>query len=193
MCTEPESGCSSPATSRKSVVLPAPVGPSRTMNSPSATDSETSASARTSPKRLFIPESVISDMCRPLGNGRTGTGHEPEWVVMTHGSDGSSCGGIEEVRAIVAKGQSDGLIGPDRQARRGAHLNLTPARRDRHNLYRSQILTAENLAPHTPVRDNLDVLRSHTDDKRAFRQSLDRRRDRHHGVAELDLRLPDAQ
>src|SRR4051794_8535193 len=51
MKTLPWSGASSPATSRSVVVLPAPLGPSRTMNSPLATSSERSFTAVAAPKR----------------------------------------------------------------------------------------------------------------------------------------------
>src|SRR6185295_7328149 len=44
----PASGCSKPARSRSSVVLPQPEGPSRVRNSPGRTSSETSRRARTS-------------------------------------------------------------------------------------------------------------------------------------------------
>src|SRR5712671_4738411 len=49
----PESASSSPATTRRIVLLPQPDGPSRTRNSPSAICSETSLTASTLPK-LFI-------------------------------------------------------------------------------------------------------------------------------------------
>lgn len=40
--TRPESGCTSPATSRSTVVLPQPDGPSRANSSPSSTWKDTS-------------------------------------------------------------------------------------------------------------------------------------------------------
>src|SRR3982751_2352022 len=52
MKTLPWSGTSRPATRRSVVVLPAPLGPSRTMNSPLAISSERSSTAVTAPKRL---------------------------------------------------------------------------------------------------------------------------------------------
>src|SRR6476620_6377536 len=55
MKTLPWSGTSRPATRRSVVVLPAPLGPSRTMNSPLAISSERSATALTAPKRLPTP------------------------------------------------------------------------------------------------------------------------------------------
>src|SRR5687768_8279162 len=50
--TPPASGRSSPAMTRSSVVLPAPVGPSTTMNSPSPALKLTSSSAVMRPNRL---------------------------------------------------------------------------------------------------------------------------------------------
>ena len=50
--TSPDSGFSSPTIVRRSVVFPAPGGPSTAKNSPSSTASETSLSAVTAPKRI---------------------------------------------------------------------------------------------------------------------------------------------
>ena len=74
----PASGRSRPATRRSVVVLPAPVGPSSTMNSPSAMSSDRSRTARTSPKRLVTPErrpqpcaaSVVQRRCAMRGRMR---------------------------------------------------------------------------------------------------------------------------
>ena len=61
MESEPEVMSSRPANIRSAVVLPQPDGPTRTMNSPSATCSERSSTARTSsPKILVTPSKVIS-------------------------------------------------------------------------------------------------------------------------------------
>src|SRR3984957_16968520 len=52
---------SRPASMRSAVVLPQPEGPTRTMNSPSATCSDRSSTARmSSPKILVTPSKVIS-------------------------------------------------------------------------------------------------------------------------------------
>jgi hypothetical protein len=53
MTMRPPSLCSSPATMRSVVVLPPPDGPSSVSRRPSATDSDTSSTARTAPKRLL--------------------------------------------------------------------------------------------------------------------------------------------
>src|SRR6202167_1132922 len=61
MESEPDVMSSRPANMRSAVVLPQPDGPTRTMNSPSATCSERAAPARTSsPKILVTPSKVIS-------------------------------------------------------------------------------------------------------------------------------------
>src|SRR5882672_10105401 len=59
--TQPESGASRPATTRSSVDLPQPDGPSSTTNSPSRAVSERQSTATLSPKRLVTPSIVNSD------------------------------------------------------------------------------------------------------------------------------------
>jgi hypothetical protein len=49
IATEPASGCTSPAISRNVVVLPQPLGPSSTTNSPSATSSDKPSTAARAP------------------------------------------------------------------------------------------------------------------------------------------------
>src|SRR5580693_1311799 len=61
MESEPDVMSSKPANIRSAVVLPQPDGPTRTMNSPSATCSDSSSTARmSSPKILVTPSKVIS-------------------------------------------------------------------------------------------------------------------------------------
>ena len=50
--TDPESGCSSPAITRRSVDFPLPLGPSNAVSEPLGTSTETSSSAVKSPKRF---------------------------------------------------------------------------------------------------------------------------------------------
>src|SRR5947208_3805 len=59
----PASVVSRPATNRSSVVLPAPVGPSRTTNSPLGTVRLTSFTASTPPKRLVTRSMTTSATC----------------------------------------------------------------------------------------------------------------------------------
>ena len=53
----PTLGVSSPITVRNSVVLPAPLGPTRAMISPSSTCNDTSLTAGSPPKRFSTPSS----------------------------------------------------------------------------------------------------------------------------------------
>ena len=64
----PDVGRSKPASNRSSVVLPLPEPPSSAKHSPSATSSETSSTATTSPKRLLTPSKRTSGsvVSRPL-------------------------------------------------------------------------------------------------------------------------------
>src|SRR5262245_24360799 len=57
MAISPLSGIRKPATRLRSVVLPQPEGPSRVINSPRRTSSDTLSSAVMSPKRLVTPSS----------------------------------------------------------------------------------------------------------------------------------------
>src|SRR5260370_16750354 len=66
MATRPASGLSRPATGRGVVVLPAPVGPSRTTNSPSPISSESSRTASVLPKLLRTVSSRTSAMCAAI-------------------------------------------------------------------------------------------------------------------------------
>src|SRR6516165_12111850 len=69
----PASGLSRPATRRSAVVLPAPVGPSRTTKDPSSISIERSSTASVSPKRLLTPFTLTSAMGRSFGeSGRDG-------------------------------------------------------------------------------------------------------------------------
>jgi hypothetical protein len=52
--TSPVSGHSSPATIRRSVDLPEPLGPRRAVSEPPSTSSDTSSRATNSPKRFVM-------------------------------------------------------------------------------------------------------------------------------------------
>src|SRR5205823_9022720 len=60
MQTSPASGATKPAMLRSAGVLPQPDGPSRVKNSPAATWSEKSSSARTAPYCLVTPRNSTS-------------------------------------------------------------------------------------------------------------------------------------
>src|SRR5436190_18518668 len=61
--TSPESGGSSPAITRSSVVLPQPDGPRKQTNSPASMARLTSSSATTLPKRLPMLRSDRNTIC----------------------------------------------------------------------------------------------------------------------------------
>src|ERR1700731_3066209 len=94
MNTRPVSGVSSPATNRNVVVLPAPVGPRRTMNSPSAMVSVTSPIAVTAPNRFETLTSRASAM----------TGH-----LIERGTYGSPGRGLEQRQLLRLEVESDNL------------------------------------------------------------------------------------
>src|ERR1700753_3264444 len=90
MRIRPASGFSRPATRRKVVVLPAPVGPSSTTNVPSSTVSERSETALVAPNRFETPSSITSAM---------GELHRTR-VIMQRGQDGAARSGVEQRNAI---------------------------------------------------------------------------------------------
>src|SRR6202521_4883591 len=99
MLTIPWSGCSRPATRRKVVVLPAPLGPSSTKNSPLPIDRERSSTASTSRKRLVTPLRVTSAMGHFLAHDeRAFAGQQPLRMAVV------------EQRALDAEGEADGRV-----------------------------------------------------------------------------------
>src|SRR5271169_2232917 len=90
MRIRPASGRSRPATRRKVVVLPAPVGPSNTTNAPSSTASDRSETALVAPKRFETPSRATSAMGE-LHRGR---------MVMERGPDGAAGNGVEQRDAV---------------------------------------------------------------------------------------------
>src|SRR4051794_18118802 len=103
MRTAPASGTSRPAIRRSVVVLPAPVGPSRTQNSPSAMESVRSWTAAASPNFLVTPSSAISAM-RSLPAQRI------------------AGGGVEEMDLRRVEPGPDPVAGRAHEAARGARL-----------------------------------------------------------------------
>src|SRR5580700_8323263 len=79
----PVSAASSPAISRRTVVLPDPEAPSSVKNSPSRTSSDTSSTAATFPKDL---ETDLSSTMQPGAPGRSAL------VMAAAGRDGSAPG-----------------------------------------------------------------------------------------------------
>src|SRR5438552_8704453 len=66
MRIDPDVGDSSPATMRKSVVLPQPDGPSSTRNSPSLVAKSTPSTARTAPSKCFTSDRTSRVATPPL-------------------------------------------------------------------------------------------------------------------------------
>src|SRR5207237_7462126 len=69
----PASGSSRPATTRRSVVLPAPFGPTRPTRSPSATEASTRSRITNAPISRTSPESRTIDMSGHLRGARGGS------------------------------------------------------------------------------------------------------------------------
>src|SRR5688500_15577629 len=96
--TEPASGRSSPATSRSVVVLPAPVGPRRTTNSPSPIVRSSPSTATIWPKRLVTRLSATSLIRGPIKQGR---------------ADRAAAGLLEQRQPVAAEGEPDDIAAAD--------------------------------------------------------------------------------
>src|SRR6266849_10765429 len=116
----PASGFSSPAMRRNNVVFPAPVGPSRTMNSPFGTVRLISLFASTSPKRFVTRSTKISTIGRLL-----------EQTALER----ASRHGIEHHETLRVEVEPDGLADAHAMARRDASPQLTVFYVDRHDLH----------------------------------------------------------
>ena len=111
-----------PATRRSVVVLPAPLGPSSTMNSPAATSSVRSRTACTSPKRLadaleHAGQPWAAPSCtRPCAT-RVRAG-----AVVARGAQRAAAGGVEQrhLRGVEARGRPGRRAAPARRCRPGA-------------------------------------------------------------------------
>src|SRR5580700_1236498 len=132
--TEPASGRSRPVTSRSAVVLPAPLGPKRTTNSPSFTTSETSRTASTWPKRLLI--------CRreTLAMGGALLIHRR----LVRGLQGHPGLGVEQAQGVEAECEPHRLADVHRHTGRHPRLDRPLFDHDRDDLGRTQILGAED-------------------------------------------------
>src|SRR6476646_3949548 len=104
----PAAGCSSPAIRRSVVVLPAPVGPRSTKNSPSLMVRSIAATAAIAPKRLLSPETAISAMAGALLQG---------------GADGSAGHAVEDRGALGAEREADHVAGLRRDLGREPRLD----------------------------------------------------------------------
>src|SRR5688572_23851871 len=115
---------------RKVVVLPAPVGPSSTANSPSAMSSESPSTAVTVLNCFTTLRSEISAMSRSIMKGRPD--RTPRRLV-------------EQRQAVTQEGEADLLARIHRNARRHFHLHPALRHLHGHDLHGAQILAAEDL------------------------------------------------
>src|ERR1700691_5829769 len=128
---EPASGRSTPVISRSVVVLPAPLGPSNTTNSPSLMANDKSRTASIDPKRLLTWRSATSAMaCAPLARG----------------PDRRAGLRVEQRKRLGTKRQPHHLADLHRQARRRPGLDLPLFGVDRDYLRRAEICRAEYAA-----------------------------------------------
>src|SRR5438128_7777478 len=157
----PASGLSSPATRRSKVVLPAPVGPSKTTNSPLGMVRLTSFAASTSPKRLVTRSMTTSAMS-----------HLFEQAALQC----STGDGIEYHQSLPPESQSD-LLAHAHSARRGkASLQLSVLCVHGHDLHGTHVLGAEHFTAHAVI-DQLHVLWTHAQRKLPIEHAFAQRRD----------------
>src|SRR5262249_53123216 len=162
MKTVPASGRSRPVTSRSVVVLPAPLGPKRTTNSPSLTASERSRTASTWPKRLLMCRSETLAMgFALLANG---------WPARR--LNGHSGLRVEQAQGTEAERETYRLADLHRHARRQPRLDRTLLGHDGDDLGRSQILGAENAAAQRRCVREPDVLRANAQHQRTALRPL---------------------
>src|SRR3984957_18252772 len=134
MRIRPASGRSRPATRRKVVVFPAPVGPSNTTNAPSSTVSERSETALVAPKRFDTPSSVTSAMGE-LHRGRR---------IMERGQDGAAGGGVEQRDAVRTEFEPNAVADRHLEIRGQSGFRQAMRGRDGDDLCRTEIFRAEN-------------------------------------------------
>src|SRR5690348_13742834 len=127
----PRSGYSSPAMRRSVVVLPAPVGPSRTTNSPLATVSDSSRTASMSPKRLPTCRNPISAMA------------VASMESAAHRATGCC---VEQHKRLGLEGEADRLAEPNRQAGRQTSFDVPARDVERDDLRRAEVLDPEDAA-----------------------------------------------
>src|SRR6476646_1056767 len=150
--TEPASGRSRPVTSRSAVVLPAPLGPKRTTNSPSFTTSERSRTASTWPKRLLIcRRETLAMSCALLAH---------RW--RDRRLNRHSGFGIEQAQGTEAECETHCLADLHWRARRQPRLDRALLGHDGDDLSRSQILGPEDTAAQRGRVREPDVLRTNT-------------------------------
>src|SRR5690242_4083349 len=170
----PKSGRSRPATSRSVVVLPAPLGPSRTKNSPSSMESEKSRTASVVPKRLLTRSSITSAMAGSF---------------VARSADRSSALRIEQRQALGAKHETDRLSDLHRRARRQPRRDPSVARVDGHNLRGAAILGAKHAAAQLGAIGEADMFGANAQYQGTCRARLADFGHRDAGAVEADRRI----
>src|SRR5713101_6020305 len=138
--TEPESGASRPATTRRSVDLPQPDGPRSTTNSPSRAVNERRSTAALSPKRLVTPSIVnsgVSGAAVPAHGLCLALLHLCRRQIFFVGCDGP--GETERILhmavavapELIGKGKGDRASGCDRLLKAGVGIRHVEAENDR--------------------------------------------------------------
>src|SRR3984957_2489585 len=148
---DPASGRSRPVMSRSVVVLPAPLGPSNTTNSPLSIANDKSRTASIGPKRLLTWRSVTSAMAGARG------GRSPDRDAGLR---------VEQRRRIATKRQPDHLADLHRQARRQPGFDLPLLGIDRDDLRRAEIFRAEHTSAHRRSVGEAVVLRADAQHRR---------------------------
>src|SRR5271166_6586009 len=169
--TAPASGCSSPVIRRKVVVLPAPLGPSSTTNSPSFTAKDRSRTASIVPKRLL--------MLRKLTSAMTGAS-------KIRGLDRRAAHRVEQRQALSAEVEPDGFADPDLQARWQPCRNAAVGRVDGDDLGGPEIFRAEHAALDRGGIGEADVLWPHAQHQRSGSARLAYLGNGDVGVVEID-------
>src|SRR5882672_1051093 len=165
IATWPASGVSRPAINLNVVVLPAPLGPSRTKNSPSAICRSRLSTARTAPKRLPSARNVRLAMAQRL-------------PMLARRFAGEQALGrlVEQHDAFGAWTQSDRRAGHGTRLLRCHHLYRGGERLDRHHPMGTEIFRLHHPAAPPAGVVKADVLRPHAE--HCMRRAVDRARHR---------------
>src|SRR6185312_15869833 len=176
--TDPVSGRSSPVISRSVVVLPAPLGPSKTRNSPSLTASESSRTASTEPKRLLILRRMTSAMAT---------------APLVFSPYRESTAGVEQCQPFGVEFQAYGLTDTHRCSRGQPGRNPPVRSVDSNNLGGAEILRAEHLSANPSRVGKTNVLRTNPQDQRCIRAILANLRDVNIDAAKTDSPIARSQ
>src|SRR3954451_17187481 len=153
MAIRPASGRSSPAIRRSVVVLPAPVGPSSTTNSPSLMSRSRASTATVSPNALRTPVRRTSAM--------------GDLTLEQRGGQGALAAGVEQDDLAGIEGEADLLADRGALGVGGAHAQPSCLGVDGHHLAGAHILDAEHLAADHAVVGEADMLGPYAQDQPA--------------------------